>query len=56
MESAGKIKNMSMKIIILELMNNDQERVKEFLKNKDADFAYTHESGTSFRVNAFFKL
>ena len=56
MESAGKIKDMSMKIIILELMNNDQERVKEFLKNKDADFAYTHESGTSFRVNAFFKL
>jgi Tfp pilus assembly ATPase PilU len=37
-------------------MNNNQERAKEFFKKKDADFAYTNNDGTSFRVNAFFKL
>ena len=28
--------------ILLELMNNNPERVKEFLQKKDADFAYQH--------------
>ncbi len=57
MESAWIIEDVSMKIILLELMHNSQERVKDFLKNKDADFAYIHEaSWTSFRVNAFYKL
>jgi Tfp pilus assembly ATPase PilU len=43
-------------MILLELMNNNEERVKSFFKKKDADFAYITEDGTSFRVNAFMKL
>lgn len=42
--------------ILLELMNNNPERVKEFLQKKDADFAYQHHDWTSFRVNVFMKL
>jgi len=57
MESAWTIQEVSMKIILLELMHNNKERVKDFLEKKDADFAYIHEeSWTSFRVNAFYKL
>lgn len=55
-ESAWIIETEAMKSILLELMNNNEERVKEFMKSRDADFAYQHESGTSFRVNAFYKL
>jgi len=56
MDSAWIIDENKIKTILLELMNNNQERVKEFFKKKDADFAYTSKDGTSFRVNAFFKL
>lgn len=42
--------------ILLELYNDNKEAAREFLEKKDADFAYVHEDGTPFRVNAFFKL
>ncbi len=53
---AGTITDIKSKIILLELMNNNQERAKEFFKKKDADFAFIAEDNTSFRVNAFFRL
>lgn len=42
--------------ILLELLNDNKEAAREFLEKKDIDFAYIHEDGTPFRVNAFFKL
>ncbi|MDD5770177.1 MAG: PilT/PilU family type 4a pilus ATPase [Candidatus Gracilibacteria bacterium] len=42
--------------ILLELLSDDKEVAKSFLDKKDTDFAYIHTDGTSFRVNAFFKL
>ena len=56
MTDAWIIDENKIKTILLELMNNNQERVKEFFRKKDADFAYIWKDGTSFRVNAFFKL
>ena len=56
MEQAWIIDEVKVKIILLEMMNNNSERVKEFMKKKDADFAYVSKDGTSFRVNAFFRL
>jgi len=40
MNSAGSIDEEKIKIILLELMNKNEERVKEFMSKKDADFAY----------------
>jgi len=56
MTQAWIIDEVKVKLILLKLMNENQERVKEFFKKRDADFAYTYDDGTSFRVNAFFKL
>ena len=56
MEQAWIIDEVKSKIILLEMMNNNSERVKEFMQKKDADFAYISKDGTSFRVNAFFRL
>ena len=56
MTEAWIIDEVKSKVILLKLMNENQERVKEFFKKKDADFAYIADDGTSFRVNAFFKL
>ncbi len=56
MEQAWIIDEVKSKIILLEMMNNNSERLKEFMQKKDADFAYISKDGTSFRVNAFFRL
>ena len=56
MWEASIISDNQAKIILLNLMNHNEERAREFLKTRDADFAYIFEDGTSFRVNAFFKL
>lgn len=56
MESAGVLDENKIKVVLLELMNKNEERVKEFMSKKDADFAYIWKNGTSFRVNAFFRL
>lgn len=50
------INSLKIKQILLELYREDKEAVKKFLEKKDDDFAYVHSDGTSFRVNAFFKL
>lgn len=56
MTDAGIIDDEKIKTILSLLMNENEERVKEFFKKKDEDFAYITDDGTSFRVNAFFKL
>jgi len=50
------IEPAKMRIMLLKIMNENKERVREFMTKKDADFAYIAEDWTSFRVNAFFKL
>lgn len=42
--------------ILLELYKNKVDLVKEFLLNKDDDFAYLHHDWSVYRVNAFFWL
>lgn len=50
------VDTIKMKQMLFDLFLNDEEAVKKFLENKDADFAYMHSDGTAFRVNAFFKV
>lgn len=42
--------------ILLELLGDNKEAVRDFFDTKDADFAYIHTDGTPFRVNTFYKL
>jgi len=44
------------KVLLMELLQHDEEKLSEFSKEKDMDFAYLHDDGTSFRINAFYKL
>ncbi|MCT4616868.1 MAG: PilT/PilU family type 4a pilus ATPase [Candidatus Gracilibacteria bacterium] len=55
-EKAGKLDSDKIKQMVLELFSGNKEDYGEYMKNKDADFAYIHTDGTPFRVNAFFKL
>lgn len=41
---------------LLELLNDEKQKVEDFLKWKDLDFAFIHSDWTPFRINAFFKL
>jgi len=56
MEQAWVINTVKAKQILLELLNEDKVHLKKFLEDHDLDFAYIHSDGTSFRVNAFYKL
>jgi len=55
-EKAGKLDSVKTKNVILELLDWNKNDFEEYVKNKDADFAYIHSDWTPFRVNAFFKL
>lgn len=50
------VDNLKIKLILLELVNNDQVKAKKFLEEKDMDFTYIYRDWISFRVNAFVKL
>ena len=54
--NAWKLDSNMTKKALFELFKEDKSMYEEFIKEKDADFAYLHDSGVSFRVNAFFKL
>lgn len=54
--SWNPLDSIKTKQILLELLGDNKEAAKEFLEKRDADFAFIHTDGTSFRVNAFFKL
>lgn len=54
--SWNSLDSIKAKQILFELLNDNKEAVKDFLEKRDADFAFVHVDGTSFRVNAFFKL
>jgi twitching motility protein PilT len=54
-EDAGVLGIEAMEIIIRQLLDGDPQRFDNFLWNKDNDFAFTSKSGTSYRVNAYFK-
>lgn len=51
----GEVKKEYMDRIAQELFGDD-DKLAEFRKKHDADFAYVSEDGTPFRVNGFFKL
>lgn len=54
-ESAGKLSNESMEIVLRQLFQGNPQRFDKFLGDKEADFAYISKNGIPYRVNAFFK-
>jgi Tfp pilus assembly pilus retraction ATPase PilT len=53
-ESAGKLSNESMEIILRQLFQGNPQRFDKFLGDKEADFAYVSKNGVPYRINAFF--
>jgi Tfp pilus assembly ATPase PilU len=42
---------------ILEVfLHHNTNRIQDFYNSKELDFAFLHTDGTSFRVNAFYRL
>ena len=56
LESTWKIQKIKINQILLELLNENTELIKFFIKNKDLDFSYISEQWITFRVNAYFKM
>lgn len=56
LESTWKLEKIKVNQILLELLDEKKDLIKEFLDKKDLDFSYITQSWNSFRVNAFFKL
>ncbi len=54
-ETAGKLSNESMEIVLRQLFQWNPQRFDKFLGDKEADFAYVSKSWVPYRVNAFFK-
>jgi len=54
-ESAGKLSNESMEIVLRQLFQGNPQRFDKFLGDKEADFAYVSKNGVPYRVNSFFK-
>lgn len=54
-ETAGKLSNESMEIVLRQLFQGNPQRFDKFLWDKEADFAYVSKNGVPYRVNAFFK-
>jgi len=56
LESTWKLEKIKVNQILLELLWEQKDLIKEFLTKKDLDFSYLSQLWTTFRVNAFFKL
>ncbi len=54
-ETAGKLSNESMEIVLRQLFLGNPQRFDKFLGDKEADFAYISKNSIPYRVNAFFK-
>ncbi|MEI7919142.1 MAG: hypothetical protein WCH65_02820 [bacterium] len=54
-ETAGKLSNEAMEIVLRQLFQGNPQRFDKFLGDKEADFAFVSKSGIPYRVNAFFK-
>lgn len=54
-ETAGKLSNESMEIVLRQLFQWNPQRFDKFLGDKEADFAYVSKASVPYRVNAFFK-
>jgi len=54
-ETAGKLSNESMEIVLRQLFQGNPQRFDKFLGDKEADFAFVSKNGVPYRVNAFFK-
>ncbi len=53
-ESAGKLGNETMEILLRQLFQWNPQRFDKFLGDKEADFAYVSKHWVPYRVNAFF--
>jgi twitching motility protein PilT len=56
LESTWILEKVKVNQILLELLNEQKELIKEFITKKDLDFSYVSVTWISFRINAFFKL
>ncbi len=54
-ESAGKLSNESVEIVLRQLFQGNPQRFDKFLWDKEADFAFVSKSNVPYRVNAYFK-
>ena len=54
-ETAGKLSNESMELVLRQLFQGNPQRFDKFLGDKEADFAYVSKNNVPYRVNAFFK-
>ncbi|MFA6256296.1 MAG: PilT/PilU family type 4a pilus ATPase [Candidatus Absconditabacterales bacterium] len=54
-ETAGKLSNESMEIVLRQLFQGNPQRFDKFLGDKEADFAFVSKNNVPYRVNAFFK-
>ena len=54
-ETAGKLSNESMEIVLRQLFQGNPQRFDKFLGDKEADFAFVSKNSVPYRVNAFFK-
>jgi len=54
-ETAWKLSNESMEIVLRQLFQGNPQRFDKFLGDKEADFAYVSKNGVPYRVNSFFK-
>lgn len=55
-KEAGILSEDSLEKILETFLHNNTDRIQEFHNSKELDFAYLHDGGTSFRVNAFYRL
>lgn len=54
-ETAGKLSNEAMEIVLRQLFLWNPQRFDKFLGDKEADFAFISKSGIPYRVNSYFK-
>ena len=56
LESTWKLDKIKVNQILLELLNEQKDLIKEFIWEKDLDFSYISPKWNTFRINAFYKL
>ena len=56
LESTWKLDKIKVNQILLELLNEQKDLIKEFVSEKTLDFSYISPKWNTFRINAFYKL
>jgi len=55
-ESTWKLERVKVNQILLELLNEKKDLIKEFVTKKDLNFSYIWQDGITFRINSFYSL